>query len=118
MSESIQLSDVYLQQQLQYRPLTSDRSFKMQMGYCVVQISDETEIEATRIPPRFESESKHIELPIKPVYVTDRNGESILMYNSLMMREGERYLVTWNDEDLALVKEGDDVIVYKRETQE
>lgn len=61
-------------------------------------------------------ESAHVEIPPGPVYVvTDRSGDSILMYDSRMMEEGERYPIQWNGEHLLLVKEDGEIAVYKRQ---
>lgn len=54
-----------------------------------------------------------VEIMLEPVYVTEENGKSELMYDSRMMRENERYFVMWNGDPFALVKEGDKIIIYE-----
>ncbi len=64
------------------------------------------------------SEMQPIEIMLEPVYVTKKDEESVLMYDSLMMQEGERYVVMWKGVPFALVKEGNNVVIYKGQIED
>lgn len=107
---------MYQQQEYQYHTLNSKRTFQRQSNCKYVSLKgNETKIEIKNGITGLKNENQHIEFTLEPVYVVDRDGESILMYYSRMMVEGEKYFVKWHDEHLALIKEDNEIIIYKRQ---
>lgn len=105
------LQEQYQQQQYSYRPL-KQAQVTPQLYCALQQTSDEIPVETEDTITNIMSENQPIEITLEPVYVTERDGKSVLMYDSRMMEENKRYFVMWNGDPFALVREGDKIIIY------
>ncbi len=105
----------YQSQQRSYQPLKQTNVTSQQWYETFQETFSEIQIKSIKKRTDSEDQSHVIKFAFKPVYVTERGGKSILMYDSRMMKNGEKYFVMWNDNPLALVKEGDNVIIYEGE---
>ena len=54
-----------------------------------------------------------IKIPQDPVYVLEATNE--LVYNSTMMKNGKKYYVVWDNERFMLIKNDDNVEIYRSE---
>ena len=106
----------YQQQQFLYHTIKQAHTPTNPMClYTIKQTSDEQQCGMMTQSTNNENETQSLEIACEPVYVTESDGKSMLMYDSSMMKEGKRYFVMWNGDPLALVKDGDNIIIYEGE---
>lgn len=107
------LQEQYQPQQHTYRPLEQTQIPPEQLYFALHKTCDEVSVGKIDTITNAMSKNLSVEFILEPVYVTEKNGKSVLVYDSRIMKENERYFVMWNGDPFALVREGDKVIIYE-----